>query len=353
MRFENSPKGIIKTKSININNQEVELQIKSDKIYYLKSPDNKIHKFKKVKFNEMNDYFFVRLEHKGFNDLLSFPIYNYPDFNNILYRLAKIAEIIYGVLFLTYPLTKMILPINSEIKTYYGTINVYGYFHNSLNISRFVLYLICLIIILFFIFKRIYIGGFSKIIFIKISLMLSFIFIIENFIYFILSGLATTFGMLSIINYIDKLYETMLVIKLFFHAIFNFISFWVHLGLFVHSIKLCLEINKIKTQINDLNNNLPGDNILSEIRFQYAGLDMNNYTLNELEIHGHPKRTYYTLNNVINIQIQNNQIDLLNTQFNKNNNSSSLQILNNSNKLQNNQNLVNNLNYEKNNEEKI
>ena len=313
MKFVKAPKDNIETKKILISGNEVEFKVKCDKILYLKTiSDFKVYKFKKVKIPEYNDYIYVNLDHKGFEDLLSFPALYYPDVNEILLKLIKIAEIIFGIYFLSIPLMKMNL---NEIQI----TNLYGGYQRAINISRIVLYSISLFIIFFFMLKTIYFGGFGKSNYKNIPYYLSIFFILDNIIFFILSGIGTVLGVFSVIHYFEQGYsmnDDMLISKIFIHTIFNFIIFFICIGLLIHSSILCRRIRKVKTIINNINSNIDGDNgniAPPPFSIQYTGFDTNTYILEQLNIPGHPKNAYY-ISKKINLVAINAQNNLINNQ---------------------------------------
>jgi hypothetical protein len=92
--------------------------------------------------------------------------------------------------------------------------------------------------------KRIYFGGFSKLIYLTISLIFSFICIAQNIIYVILDFLVALFTIFSLISYNKNKYniksDDMINAKLSVQLIINII-------IFIFNIKL-LNFYKFKTR---------------------------------------------------------------------------------------------------------
>ena len=155
-------------------------------------------------------------------------------------------------------------------------------------------------------------------------------------IFFILSGFGTAIGVFAIIYYFDhekSINDDLLLAKIFIYTIFNFIIFFICIGLLAHSSILCRRIRRVKTIIKNINNNIDGDNEnIAPLpkAILYTGFDVNTYILNQLSIPGHPKNAYYTLTkiNIIAINAQNN---LINNQIDQNKNNTYVNIQNNDN----------------------
>lgn len=342
MKFEKSPRNKTKNASLEIGDQIVKFKVKTDKIIYLKSQQNKIYKFKEAKIEGRNGQIFIRLDNKSINNLFSFSNFDYPDLDETFLLLGKISEVIYGLLFVSIPLSKAHLnnepnyilskADNMIIKNplQFSQIFYYlGNYENSLNVSRIVLYCISLFIFLLFILKRIIFGGFGKHIYINITFYLVIIFIIENALYSILSLLCTLFSILSVIFYFDAVSigngNDMILPKLFIIMVLNFIIFWICIGLLSHSSKLCKIVYRLKNEIYNINNNNIDNNVILEPQFTYAGSDLNNYSLTEFPIQNCPRNVFYSRNIIKIVQI-NNIIKNNNTQLENNENDINLKV---------------------------
>ena len=185
MKFEKVPDDKMKTKKMKIKDNNVEFKVKSDRMLHLFS--TKIHKFKEViiKYkegeNEIENLVYVYLDNDLFDNLFCFSGLDFTDNNNIFSRMVKIGEIIFGILFLSIPLSK--LHINNEINylslinfsfidnkpQFYSIYIFYGGFEKRMTDSRIVLYSIALFIILLILLKRIIFGGFNNSILLTIS----------------------------------------------------------------------------------------------------------------------------------------------------------------------------------------
>ena len=339
MRFENMPDDKMRKTTMKINNNDVEFKVRADKIFYLHSNDNKTYKFKEVIIkqkegeNEREDIVYANLDNELFDNLFSFSSFDYPELNKIFEKMAKIAEIIFGILFLSVPLSKFhinnelnyilfsnINPINKP--EFYNIFNFYGDFEKRITDSRIILYSISLFFFLLFMLKRIIFGGFNNNILLTISYALCIIFILENIIYTIISFLGTLFGIFSIVCYFDLIFihDGLLIAKLFCLIILHFIIFCLVFALIIHSCKLSSMINIIRGQLKLLNENRDNTSI-NKLIFTYKGFDSKDYILEEKEMPGYPRNVFFSKKEVANNpQINNQQIMIDQTnQLNQNN----------------------------------
>lgn len=313
MKYEKVSDEKMKIKTMKIKNNDVEFKVRTDKIINLYS-NAKNHTFKEViiKYregeNEREDLVYVYLDNDLFDNLFSFSSFGFNDNNNIFSRMVKIGEIIFGILFLSVPLSK--LHINNEIRydlyiklpniykqsQFHSIYIIYGAFEKAMTDSRIVFYSITLFFILLVLLKRIIFGGFNNIIFLTISYALCIIFILENIIYMILSLLGALFGSFSIVFDLDQyssLSDEILTSKIICLSILHFIFFWICLGLLVHSCKLCSMINRVRGQLKLLNENSIEKPVM-RLMFTYKGLDLKDYILDELEIPGLPRNAFFS-----------------------------------------------------------
>ena len=226
--------------------------------------------------------------------------------------MVKIAEIIFGILFLSVPLSKFhinnelnyilfsnINPINKP--EFYNIFNFYGDFEKRITDSRIILYSISLFFFLLFMLKRIIFGGFNNNILLTISYALCIIFILENIIYTIISFLGTLFGIFSIVCYFDLIFihDGLLIAKLFCLIILHFIIFCLVFALIIHSCKLSSMINIIRGQLKLLNENRDNTSI-NKLIFTYKGFDSKDYILEEKEMPGYPRNVFFSKKEVAN-----------------------------------------------------
>ena len=147
-----------------------------------------------------------------------------------------------------------------------------------------------------------------------------YIFILENIIYMILSYLGTLFGCFSIVCFFDLnyiFYNEILIAKLFCVNTLHNIIFWICLGLIVHSCKLCSMINRVRSQLKLLNDNMVEKPIM-RLMFTYKGLDMKEYILDELEMPGYPRNAFFAKRISNNQPLNNQQIPVVENQQIKN-----------------------------------
>ena len=190
----------------------VNMEIKSNKNLYLKENNSKkCFKFKQVLLKNIdNNFIYIKMENKSIINILSLTDFQYPYLNEIFDKLSNFAYTISVMLVILFICLKIninqfneYITLRENIKITFPDLNFknififYGNFENNLVKSGLSLYLITLVIILLFILKRFYFGGFSKPLFIDISFILCIIFIILNGIYIFLYFLSIIFGCFS------------------------------------------------------------------------------------------------------------------------------------------------------------
>lgn len=349
MRFQdqNLDNELIKDTSMYANGQNYNIQVKVNQILRLEEVRTKrLYKFKEIKIEGVTDNFiYVRLDNKAITDLLSFTDWEYPDLNEIFLKLGEIANLIYGILYTSIPLFKMHLnkepnyltistntlgssigPSGKKI-TFLSVFTMYGSFEFSVTNTRFITNVIDLAFILFFMLKRIYFGGFKRTIMIIICFILTIIFVLDNIVNLILSFLMILFSIFSIVSYYNGfkyLKDDMIQTKLFIQLFLNMSIFSMTISLLIKSIRLSMQINELRKEVDNLNNNKHSE--VEEVRagFKYVGLDLNEHSIEELQIEGHPRYLYYSMNgNTIRvIKKKNNSTSRknLNSHVNVNNN---------------------------------
>ena len=302
---ENDETNEVKT-SLILNNNKYETQIKLNHVLHLqpindisKDINNKnIFKFKKLNIvNLTNSFVYMRLGLNSVTDQISLSEWNYPDLNLIFSRLADMCNSIYIILFFSVPLFKMhvedeliyhlikLVNVSLENKKpkFSDIFNKYGSYEKSFTESRFILYLIQLIIILLFMLKRIYFGGFKEPLYLLISFILCIICLIDNIIYVIMDFLTILFTIFSITSFYDHnnliVYDEMTEVKFFVQLFINLLIFIFNIILLKETVILTLDYNKIKKAMNNFINK--EDNIdennpnFKPIEFKYISLEGN------------------------------------------------------------------------------
>ena len=319
------------TTSLTIRNNKYNATIKLNHILYLQqintSGDEFLYKFKKVKIDNItNDFIYVRLGLNSITEQISLAQWNYPDLNHIFSRLADMCNSIYIILFFSVPLFKMhvkddasYLAIKlanmlldssrgSDIKKplFYKIFDMYGSYEKSFTESRFTLYIIQLIILLLFMLKRIYFGGFAKSLLLTISFILCIICLIDNIVYVILDFLTILFSLFSIISLYDTDYISltgdMIEFKLFFQLIINIIIFSLNIKLLKETIAITSDCNILKKAMVKFNNN--EDNIdldkpdFKPVEFKYISLEGAICSIKEYRNNDLQRYLYYSSDNI-------------------------------------------------------
>ena len=363
---ENDEINEVKT-SLILNNNKYETQIKLNHILYLQPINDinkdinkkKIFKFKKVNIvNLTNSFIYVRLGLNSVTDQISLAEWNYPDLNTIFSRLADMGNSIYIILFFSVPLFKMhvkdeliyqLIKLanksldNNELKKpkFSDIFDMYGSYEKNFTESRFILYLIQLIIILLFILKRIFFGGFKEPSYLLISFILCIICLINNIIYVIMNFLIILFTLFSIISFYDInniiINDIMIEVKFFIQLIMNIIIFSLSILLLKETVILTLDYNKIKNDMNKFINkedNIDEDNPnFKPIEFKYISLEGNVCSIIEYRNINLQRYLFYSSENAQeNIEENNKRISetQLNLQENiqKNNQDNTLNVQN-------------------------
>ena len=326
MRYEEEEisKEKVKSKNIYINNQKLNIEVKANQILYLEEQQTKkISKFKQIKFEDKNNFSYIRLDNIAIRDILSFTDWEYPDLNDIFLKLGKISKYIYGVLFISILLLRMhinkegeyqlLVTMNNlysntyyEKPKFYDLFLMYGTYEKSITQSRFILYIITLFILLLLMLKRIYFGGFSKYIFSLISFISTFVFLLENIIFLILSFILIIASIFSLASYYDiskgSYKDDMIQTKLFIQLFFNIPILILIIFISYENIHLIKSLNQIRIEVQIISKNLIPENQEIRMGYQYNNIDDNNkqYYLSELIIDNHPRYLYYDLYDDIN-----------------------------------------------------
>ena len=338
-----------KKKTLRIKDNNYEIEIQANQVTYLErvGQSDKIYKFKKIKItNFTNDFIYLFLNNKAIEDQLSITDWELPIYNELYLKLAKIASLIYGILFVSIPLFKLhlnkeynyILSANNiydygiKKPTFYSVYSSYGSFELGTTNSRFALYIIALFFILLSMGKRAIYGGYTRPIIVLICFIASAIFVLENIIYVILSFLMILFSVFSVVcfysmNESDVGQDDIIPTKIFIQMVLNVFIFSICIRILIDSIQLTSILNKLRKEFGHLNDGTEPEEQEKIKSIQYQGLDNKPHILNELSIegiNGHPKYIFYSLYGDINdvpiISIQRDNID------NKNLNNVNIQI---------------------------
>lgn len=326
----------IKTKSLSIGNENINTQIKLNKCLYLKDlgTEGKTFTFKQILLeNIKDDFIYINTENLGVQNMLSISNWQWPYKDPIVNILKPYAILIFISIIIIYvptlfhikdqafyqTLKEIFKSGNSEKIKFTSIFNIVGDLESGITTSRFYVFAILLVILILFIIKRIYFGGFSRLLYINLSFYFSIILFIINLIYVILSICLAVFLILSIITIKDYLSNfsnaftpkgiTKLIYILIIQGALN-ASFFGEMGkpALSKSKDLLANLSGIKSELSKLKET----NELGKTEFQYIGLDSNSHVLTEVIIPGNQRYLFYSLNNNANINDKdnNNVLDL-------------------------------------------
>ena len=173
-----------------------------------------------------------------------------------------------------------------KTKKYYQILKFYPKFEKITNLSRFFLYSIIYIILFLFLIKRSF-KGVTKYIYLKISYILSILFIVINSIYLLLTSILSiislkcyTYFFLTEIKRDDFLIKAKFLCQFFA----NFISITFIIILFVFSIKIYKYLKGLKRDYNNIVNEKESNNSQIKKSYKYLDLDNNICNLNNFKI---------------------------------------------------------------------
>jgi len=310
----------IKTTKILINERYYNVKVKNKKIYLSLC-------IKQINFNKLNnilfyvlkkkiiyvpfkeviiegvtdDFVYMRIANKAIDDQLSITDWEFPQYNDCYKYLNSLVIYLFIFLSLSFAFFKLHLSKDNNYKIllnyisegiiekpkYYNILKMYGNFEKRVADSRFVIYLISLIITILYTLKRMYFGGFIKYSYLIFSYILSNIFIFLNVIYLILSFLVflfsamchTIFGNLSRDDY-------MIRNKILTQSILNFFNVFYLIFILVFSCKISIYLKKV---LNDLNEEQKDKILSKDIQYIYIDLNNNIYALKEIKIQNFPR----------------------------------------------------------------
>ena len=348
-----------KQTSITIKDQKYNVKVKLNEILYIKyTTENKIHKFKKIKIeNVTKDFIYVKIGFNSITDQISLAQWNYPDINAIFIKLAELCDIIYSILFLSVPLFELHLKgdfnydfyIGNDLSTikkpiFNGIFSSYGSFEHSLTDSRFALYIIQICVLLLFMLKRIYFGGFSRPLFYLLTFIYSIILSVQNIIYVILDFLLILFSIFSLVSYYsgyDELKDDWIQAKLFLHFVINIIIFSISIKLSKYGVQFCKDVNRLRKELLKLINvedSEDNEDIIKSEEIKYISLQGQIITLKAFNNELLQKNLYfYSEDNNNNGIIVNDYNNTVNSNQNNHNN---ININNENTTIQNNNQMI-------------
>ena len=133
------------------------------------------------------------------------------------------------------------------------------------------------------------------------------IFVLVNIIYSILTFLIMLFSVFSIVCFYDMNDnpDDIIQAKFYLQAILNIIIFSICIRLLIDSIQLTTMLNKLRKEYSHLNDGTEPEEQEKIKGFQYQGLDNRPHILNEMQIEGHPRYTFYNIyGEIINVSRQ-------------------------------------------------
>ncbi len=341
----------IKTTSLLICGQNINIQVKANKVLQLKDiKNNELIEFKQIKLENITNYFiYIKMKNKGIKNMLCFTDFHYISKDPISDYLGIISNFLYGSLFIS---TLAIWfnvkdeDLYQDIKLYFktekpkkvkfqGIFKIYGGFENFITMSRFIISIITIVITLLFLFRRILFSGFSRKSLFVLSYALSIISLIIQLIYELLSFLLVVFslfGILTLNDYFKGTAKTEQINMLYWKFYIQLVLSSTYSGEISKNIsnlgKFCELLSDYKDDLEKLNSNQIEENDV-QTQFQYTGLDSIRHNLNEFQVPGQPRYLYYTLNNS-DIAVKNENMESENVLIinNYNQNSDNLKSLN-------------------------
>ena len=358
---DNEQQEIIKSTKILINDHYYDIKIKKNKKYLslfamLYNYNYSGHKmeinlninliYKEILIEGITDNFiFIRTTNKAINDQLSLVDFEYPTFHEIFGYLFQCLSLHFLILSLSLAFFKLHITnernykifldfISQEIiekPKYYSTFKMYGNFEKNVTDSRFILYLISSVILIFYISKRMFFGGFIKYIYLTISFILSIIFIIINVIYMFLSLLLVIFGGMCHSNFEDLSRDDYLIRKkILAHCFLNSFCFIFFIPILVFNVKIYIYLRDV---INDYEILSKDENIRKETNnedianIKYIDKNIKACTLEELQIVNFPKKLFFKQPKVI-ISDNNNNNNINNKENNNISNNNNIDYQN-------------------------
>ena len=335
--FEENNNSEIRNASIKIGKNNYDIEIKTDKNIYLKERREK-EKFYFKEINYKNKIYYLKFDNIGIKDQLGWIEYNYPIINNGFNKLFfYMKSLIY-----TYIYSNVILPIfhikDDIFYSYFLHLFDLGYkpyLYDNLqkysdsqillyNLIKYILIVLAILIICF-LFKWAFYGGFSSVVLIWVSFFISIIITLVTLFLAILSFLIVVYNIISTfiisrnLSFADKDFGfSKLLISNYLSAIqcsfvFSLFSISLEFSIFLYSIRS--EIKKLENEELD-----------SEDAFKFKALNNENFIFETVNLDNIPKNLFYSKivdanpilnNNVqiidqsVNLFLEQNQEDLL------------------------------------------
>jgi hypothetical protein len=304
--------------SINLGEEVYEMEVKNTQNIYLDEVrTRKKIKFKEIKFDKLGkESCYLKLYNKGLIDQLGFSEWDYPNINEGFSRLGGILNLIYVVLFFSVILTKfhvkdeysykllkyaIELGISVPFSKYY---NNYGYWEKTITDYRLYVYVIISIIILLFMLKRAFFGGFKYSWIFWIFFIISILFVLLNLGILLLTILIDVCSWFSLVAFTSKFHfenEELLIAKFCVQGSLNALLFIFEIAIFIKSIAYTAFILSMNREINSISyNNEDSYNINMENReegFEFTALDTKPYYFQAINIKNLPKYLFYLKSN--------------------------------------------------------
>ena len=304
--------------SIKLGDEVYEIEVKNTQNIYLDEVrSRKKIKFKEIKFDKLGkENCYMKLYNKGLKDQLGFSEWDYPNINEGFSRLGGILNLIYVVLFFSVILTKfhakdeyaynflkyaIELGISVPFSKYY---NNYGYLEKTISDFRLYAYIIISIIILLFMLKRAFFGGFKYSWEFLIFFITSILFVLLNLVIVVLTILIDVYSWFSLIAFSSKVHfedEEILIAKFCIVGSINILLFMLEIAIFVKSITYTTFIFSMNREINGISNKNGDSNNTSvenrEEGFEFTSLDNKPYYFQVINIKNLPKYLFYLKSN--------------------------------------------------------
>ena len=337
--YENDDKNAREKGSILVmNNGEYKAHIIVNYNIYIKDINNEenIYKLKMISIDGItNDYIYVKLGNNWITEQISVAEWDYPIINETFNQLSALAKQIYIILILSVPLFKLHVAdeknfiynkfpsstsmLSNESPAFHSVFLAYGEFEKGTLLSRFILYIVYLVVILFLMLYRIFFGGFKKQIFYKIFFFICLYFVLQNCIFVILNFLLLIFSALSISSSYDgyaNLKDDMIQSKLIIQSIFSIPIFSISISLLISSIYLLIHIKNIKNDFPNFISGTTNENAQQKINeFKYISLNDEIHTLKMYKNDKLQNYIYFTENNIGHVQSESQMNFIVNKNF--------------------------------------
>ena len=336
-----------------INNSNFEVDVKANKNLYLEENnqsknghENIVYEFKQIKSNNILDEFiYIRIKNDAYQNMLSITDWRYGRDAKPEQIYKKLDKLLLNIGLLIILLTPPLF-FHAKDEEFYNVFRkiiknniykIYGDFELAFSLIRYIIYIIIFVALLSLMFKRIFYGGYMIYKLLKYSNIICHFVNIYNLMIIIFNIILIIFSVKcnSIqSDFIKKNNKTGNYTNVFYFQ--HYYSYYCLVSIIVIIYKIN-GFRKVLIKLkNDLDHLYETQNEETEIEFQFAGLDCNNYILKEFMVSGHPRYLYYNLfsfnndnNTGININNINNDI---NTNNNINNDINTNNNINNNNK---------------------